>query len=134
MVAAGCKGATDITGFGLAGHAWEMADASGVKLVFEANTVRVYTEAESVLSARHKSGSIPDAPGWAQGTIECSPKVSPARLHLFADPQTSGGLLIAVAERNAQALLADLHKRGVADAVMVGRVEKAPKPSIQILP
>lgn len=134
MVAAGCKGATDITGFGLAGHAWEMASASGVRLVFEASKVPVYAESEAVLAARHKARTLPDTPVWAQGTVECAPDVPVARRHLFADPQTSGGLLIAVPERGAQALLADLHKRGVADAALVGRVEKSASPSIQIIP
>lgn len=134
MVAAGCKGATDITGFGLAGHAWEMAHASGVRLVFEASQIPVYSEAERVLAARHKAGSIPAMPVWAQGTVECSDDVPVARRHLFADPQTSGGLLMAVPQEGARALLDLLHQRGVTDAALVGRVEKAPSPVLQILP
>lgn len=134
MVAVGCKGATDITGFGLAGHAWEVAHASGVRLIFEASRVPVYAEAEAVLTAKHKSKSLPDTPEWAQGEIECSPKVPVARRHLFADPQTSGGLLIAVPEHRASGLLDDLHQRGVTAAALVGRVEQASSPSIQILP
>ena len=133
MVAAGCRGATDITGFGLAGHGWEMANASGVSLIFEAFKVPVYTEAESVLANRVRSGELPETPAWAQGRVDCSPAVTPARRHLFADPQTSGGLLIAVPQSGASALLSDLHARGVVDAVLVGRVEKATAPSIQIL-
>lgn len=134
MVAAGCKSATDITGFGLAGHGWEMANASGVCLVFQASWLPVYHEAESVLAERVRKGELPDTPAWAQGRVDCSPEVSPARRHLFADPQTSGGLLIAIPQAKASALLGDLHARGVADAVLVGRAEQATAPSIQILP
>ena len=134
MVAAGCKGATDITGFGLAGHSWEMASASGVRLVFEASSVPVYAESESVLAERVRKGELPETPAWAQGKVDCSPAVAPARRHLFADPQTSGGLLIAVPQAKAAALLVDLRARGVADAVLVGRVESTATPSIQILP
>lgn len=94
----------------------------------------VYAEAEAVLADRVKSGALPETPAWAQGQVDCSPGVTPARRHLFADPQTSGGLLIAVPEARASALLADLHARGVADAIVVGRVESAASPSIQILP
>ena len=134
MVAAGCKGATDVTGFGLAGHGWELANASGVRLVFEASKVPVYAEAEALLTERVRKGELPETPDWAQGTVETSPEVSPARRHLFADPQTSGGLLIAVSQAKAAALLSDLRVRGVADAVVVGRVEAATTPTIQILP
>lgn len=133
MVAAGCKGATDVTGFGLAGHGWEMAAASGVRLVFEASRVPVYAEAESVLAERVRKGEVPAVPKWAQGTVEADAAVSGAKLHLFADPQTSGGLLIAVPGHKAAALLADLRARGVADAAIVGRVEAA-APAIHILP
>jgi selenide,water dikinase len=132
MVAAGCRGATDITGFGLAGHGWEMASASGVRLVFEASKVPVYAEAESVLAERVRKGELPETPAWAQGDVETAPAVPPARRHLFADPQTSGGLLIAVAQAKVAPLLSDLRARGVADAAVVGRVEAGP-PSIQIL-
>ncbi len=134
MVAAGCKGATDVTGFGLAGHGWEIANASGVRLVFEASKVPVYAEAEALLVERVRKGELPETPDWAQGTVETSPEVSPARRHLFADPQTSGGLLIAVSQAKAAALLSDLRVRGVADAVVVGRAEAATTPTIQILP
>jgi selenide,water dikinase len=134
MVAASCRGATDITGFGLAGHGWEMANASGVRLVFEASKIPVYAESELVLAERVRQGELPATPTWAQGTVECSPDVPPARRHLFADPQTSGGLLIAVSQAKAAALLADLRVRGVGDATPVGRVEAAAAPSIQILP
>ena len=132
MVAAGCKGATDVTGFGLAGHGWEMAAASGVRLVFEASKVLVYAEAEAVLSERVRKGDLPETPEWAQGSVEVASDVPASRRHLFADPQTSGGLLISVPTALAGALLSDLHARGVADAAVIGRVE-AGTPSIQIL-
>ena len=132
--AAQVRAATDITGFGLAGHGWEMASASGVCMTFEASQLPLYPEAEAVLADRVRKGELPLTPVWAQGKVDCAPEVPPARRHLFADPQTSGGLLMAVPTARAATLLRDLHARGVGDAALVGRVEATPAPSIRILP
>ena len=134
MVEAGCKGATDITGFGLAGHAWEVANASGVRLVFEAGSIPVYQEAAALLSSKLSSGELAPDVTFAQGKVEVDGAVTPEQLHLFNDPQTSGGLLISVPEAVAQSLYEKLRERGVVDAALVGHVEDAPEPSIQINP
>jgi selenide,water dikinase len=129
MVKYGCKGATDITGFGLAGHAWEMAEASGVRIVLDADAVPVYGEAVAILEKRGKLKPIE----WAHGNISCDDAVPLVTQHLSADPQTSGGLLIAVAGDKAEALLSALHERGIEDAAMIGRVEGAEAPGVRIV-
>ena len=129
----GCKGATDITGFGLAGHGWEMAAASQVRLVFEAARIPVYPEALAILQDRAKAGTLAEIQ-WLHGDIKCDAALPPEIQQLFADPQTSGGLLIAVAEERAEKLLDHLHAQGIEDAALIGRVEDAESPSVRIVP
>ena len=134
MVEAGAQGATDITGFGLSGHAWEMAKASNVRLVIEAHRVPVYESALKIASQNTSAVEGAAERNWTFGSIVCSEDVSLDRQHLLADPQTSGGLLIAVADEAAEALLLTLHDRGVKDATIIGIVEASPDPAVQILP
>lgn len=126
----GCKGATDITGFGLSGHAWEVAAASNVRIIFNSGQVPVYADAVAILQRQLNLGTLPREVKWSMGTFECDDDVEPELRHLFADPQTSGGLLIAVAEDSAEAMLKALLDRGVHDATLVGRVEDAEKPAV----
>ncbi len=126
----GCKGATDITGFGLSGHAWEVAAASNVRLVFDSGLVPVYADAVSALQRKLKMGTIKPEVKWPPGTFETEDGVEPELKHLFIDPQTSGGLLIAVAEDKAEIMLKTLLDRGVKDAALVGRVELAEQPAV----
>jgi selenide,water dikinase len=134
MVEAGCKGATDITGFGLAGHGWEMANASGLKLVFHISKIPVYKEARDLLTQKIAAGLLGKDVKWALGNITADAAVAPEDLHLFADPQTSGGLLIAIADSKAEGLCQKLQERGVTDSAIIGHVEESPEPQIHILP
>jgi selenide,water dikinase len=132
MVQFGCKGATDITGFGLGGHAWEVASASRVKLVFYADKVPFYQEALDMVRENIRTGVTKANGKSLEGKIFYDDVVPPEIHVLFYDPQTSGGLLIAVAERQAEAMLALLKHNGVEDAAVVGHVEKADQPSIYV--
>jgi selenide,water dikinase len=123
MRAHGCKGATDITGFGLVGHAWEMAAASKVQLTFYADAMPYIPAALTALKRREGAGKLTFEPKMPADKLKFADKVSPIHRALFCDPQTSGGLLIAIAEPKAQALLKDLHNRGVTDAAIVGHAK-----------
>ena len=129
-----CRGATDITGFGLAGHGWELAAASNVALEFVAHHVPVFADALSVLAEKHKAGKITGDVKWAQGAVSCDDAVPVEVKHLFADPQTSGGLLLCIASSRSDDALAALRDRGVNDAAIVGRVTEATEgPVLRIL-
>lgn len=132
MVEFGCKGATDVTGFGLAGHAWEMAEASGVKLVIDAAAVPVYADAVPVIEAKvaKLQGKRPGNP--KQGTIRFDESVGPAERIACTDPQTSGGLLIAIAADRADALITELRGRGVEFAAVIGNAETAGQPAVVV--
>jgi len=124
MLSFRCHAATDITGYGLLGHGCEMAEASRVTLRFLASSVPFLAEAYPLAEARVLPGLIAKtwrllAPKVAVGTSVAEPL-----RNILLDPQTSGGLLIAVHPEDRDPLLQDLSRRGV-NAACVGGVEKA---------
>lgn len=125
MRAHGCRGATDITGFGLVGHAWEMAAASKVQLTFYADAVPYLPAAVAALKRREEAGQLTFEAKMPADKLDFAAGVSPIHRALFCDPQTSGGLLIAIAEPKSRALLQELHNRGVTDAAIVGHAGAA---------
>ncbi len=124
-MAAGVRAATDVTGFGLLGHSIEMATASGVRFEIETGMLPVYPQVAEMAAIgllpaglhRNRSYYLPQA---KQG-----PGLQPLALDLLCDPQTSGGLLIAVAEEDLAPLLTELDARKVA-SVEIGRVVDGP--------
>jgi selenide,water dikinase len=134
MVEAGANSATDITGFGLAGHALEMATASKAGIRFHARHVPVWPQAEVLIREGVKTGvTLGDAQTTAE-RIAFSEAISAERRALFFDPQTSGGLLIAIAESKAITLLQRLIDAGIPDAAICGEVFASAKPRLDIQP
>jgi selenide,water dikinase len=121
MMEVGAHAATDVTGFGLLGHLGEMVTQSGVTVELFADRVPVLAEALDYLAAGLISGGVERNRESASGIVD-EEGVSEALSCAFYDPQTSGGLLIAVPEAKADALLKALQDRGVAHASVVGRV------------
>lgn len=125
--------ATDITGFGLVGHCSKMADGSGVTLVFEESDLPLLPGALECC----REGLIPG--GGTRNreffgpAVKISEEVSDEMISIAFDPQTSGGLLIAVPERDGISLVAALHRAGIAEGCIVGRVGKRSAHSIEIV-
>jgi len=123
--AAGAKGVTDITGYGLIGHAFELADASDVSIEIRAADVPLLGRAmelarDGVLTRAYQSNLE------HLGEKFESQGVEEALVGVLADAQTSGGLLIAVAEDRADELCGMLAKGAAKAAAVIGRVvEKA---------
>lgn len=112
---------TDVTGFGLLGHGFEMAQGSDVGFVLDVDAVDFIPEAlelarTGILPAGMYRNRTFAEPGVDLGDVET------AKQDLLFDPQTAGGLLIAVAEKDAAALLAEL-KDCVPSAQRIGAVE-----------
>lgn len=103
---------TDITGFGLVGHASEMARASGVTLVVEAGLVPVFTGVLAI-AERNRSGGMGSNQDYFSGEVRIDPGVGADLECLLYDPQTSGGLLIAAAGDAAEHVAAALRGAGV---------------------
>jgi len=118
---------TDITGFGLVGHATEMARASGCVVEIDVAAVPVLDGALDLVDRNTPGGGRTNAAHFGGG-VSLPDGADPRRVQLLYDPQTSGGLLAAVAPGHADAALAALAARGVA-AHLVGEVKKV-KPGI----
>ena len=99
---------TDITGFGLAGHANEMAEGSGVTIVLRSATVPLLDGARTAVEKGYLTGGGNATRRFMQDKARIAPAVDETTATLMFDPQTSGGLLIAVAREQAGALLAEL--------------------------
>jgi len=120
MVRAGAHAATDVTGFGLLGHANEMAHASGVRLRISASLVPIYELARDMLALGiAPGGSRKNAEEHARFTTYENGVPDDIRL-LFSDAQTSGGLLIAVPPEGLPLLLAELEEPHALAAVIGG--------------
>lgn len=97
-------GCTDVTGFGLLGHAREMALASSVTLEIDAANVPLLPGALAAVRAGAIPGGLNNNREFASSCVEVAGRLDPALLELFYDPQTSGGLLISLPEADAAAL------------------------------
>jgi len=113
---------TDITGFGLVGHATEMARASGCVVDIDVAAVPVLDGALDLVDGNTPGGGRTNVAHFGGG-VSSPGSADPRRVQLLYDPQTSGGLLAAVAPGHADAALAALAARGVA-AHVVGEVRK----------
>jgi selenide, water dikinase len=110
---------TDITGFGLIGHATEMAAASGCSIEIDAAQVPLLAGARALVAGNVPGGGRTNREHFAAG-VSVAPGVEEDILDLFYDPQTSGGLLIAVDAGQAADLLSSLAVVGIA-ARRIGR-------------
>ena len=110
---------TDVTGFGLLGHSVEMAEGSGVTIEYDVSQFRFIAEAVELA----KEGLLPEGMYRNRSFAECRVDAGEAELwqqDLLYDPQTSGGLLMAVDPADADALTAELEDR-VPAAQRIGR-------------
>jgi selenide,water dikinase len=119
----GVRAATDITGFGLAGHALEAAEASGVTLRFELDSLPLLPGAMDLARAGNRTRANPTNRAHVEPELRLDSVASDdERLEFLFDPQTSGGLLIAVAPDRVDALLDRCRSGGVESATTVGMV------------
>jgi selenide,water dikinase len=134
MLEAEAHAATDITGFGLAGHAYEMADGSQVTLVFELSRLPLLPGAERLAHKPYLTRASATNAAYVQPFLRIDGKPDPVRLEFFYDAQTSGGLLISVAADKAEALVEDLHKRGAASTCIIGEVTAKQEAALIVKP
>jgi len=131
MLQVGVNACTDITGFGLLGHACEMIQDSQIGLRIHSASVPIFPE--TIEFAR--MGMIP---GGTYRNKEFRSKmvdsagIGDVMLDILFDPQTSGGLFISVSADKASLLLARLKEAGVTDAAIVGEVVSHPKQRIVV--
>ena len=123
---------TDVTGFGLIGHAREIALASKVSLELRAASVPVLPGALECVRAGHVPGGLKANRDFAECMVEYADGVAEDSKTLLFDPQTAGGLLISVSAEVALDLVAQLRDIGL-PAARIGDVRPSTKPVIQVL-
>ncbi len=123
---------TDITGFGLMGHASEMARGSGLSIRFFYSSIPILEGTREYAA----QGLVPGGAYCNQRFLESetfvSGKVSELEKIILFDPQTSGGLLIAVPESEGEKLLKKMEERGIKEASLIGKVVQREKNLITV--
>jgi selenide,water dikinase len=123
---------TDVTGFGLIGHAREIALASGVSLRFYAQRIPLLEGALDCVRAGHIPGGLKANREFAECVVGYEDGIRDEIRTMLFDPQTAGGLLISVAAEAASELTRSLNGAGV-PAVEIGEVLSPAKPLIAVV-
>ncbi len=119
----GATAATDVTGFGLTGHALEMARGAGVSIVIETARLPQLPDALALCGAGYTCAGTKSNTAWTTGAIGYAPALDEAMRGLLNDPQTSGGLLISVPGARCAELVDAVLSAGVVCAEVIGEVE-----------
>ena len=122
---------TDVTGFGLIGHAREMALASNVSLRIEAAHVRLLDGAVECVEAGYTPGGLKANREFAECAVKFADDVPDELKTLLFDPQTAGGLLVSIEAPHAERLVADLRVRDY-PASIIGKVVQREEPLIRV--
>jgi selenide,water dikinase len=123
---------TDVTGFGLIGHAREMALGSNVSVRFFASRIPLLEGAPECVRLGFVPGGLKANRDFAECMVSYESAVPEEIRTLMYDPQTAGGLLASVAAKDAEALLNALRDADV-PAVVIGEVREAQKPTIEVV-
>jgi selenide,water dikinase len=124
-------GMTDVTGFGLIGHARELAIASNVSLQIFSDKIEALPGALECIRAGYIPGGLNANREFAECVVGYESEISPDLKALLFDPQTAGGLLISLAEKNCERFVAQARDLGIA-ARRIGNVSASQKPLIRI--
>lgn len=121
MIKANANSCTDITGFGLLGHAYEMAAGSNVSLIIETEDIPIFEEALELAAMGMVPAGAYKNYEHIKDHLQIDNKIDEAMLDCLNDPQTSGGLLISVNEENLAILLDEL-KACQTEYTVIGKV------------
>jgi selenide, water dikinase len=119
MCEVGANGCTDITGFGLLGHAYEMAKASKVTFKLDSEKVPLLPDVLDLISQKMLTRGDKNNRVYVGETVKMLETVSGEMQSALFDPQTAGGLLISLSEENAEKFIEQ-----ISDAKIIGRVEE----------
>lgn len=111
---------TDVTGFGLLGHLLEMLRGSDCGVELDIDSLPIIAGAASLLATGIESTLAPSNRDRSRPFTEIAPRLESERIKLLDDPQTAGGLLFAVDQSEAPALVRALHDAGYRDASTIG--------------
>jgi selenide,water dikinase len=126
LKAHGARACTDVTGFGLAGHAVELAEASSIRLTLEPARLPLIDGAAELFRAGSRSSLHNQNASLMQRLDLSATDTAVPEVQLLFDPQTAGGLLAGVPQAQAADAVAALHAAGYEDAACIGLVDTAP--------
>ena len=123
---------TDITGFGIAGHALEVSLGCKSRILLRYSSLPFFNQAHEMYRKGVTTGCNRGNRQLTDGKMEIRGSLSDTEKELLYDPQTSGGLLLSVPGEQAKELLSSLHKGGVINASIIGEVVEGP-PGIEVI-
>lgn len=132
MIAARPHACTDVTGFGLLGHACEMVEDSDVGMLIHSASVPIFPGARDSCESGLVPAGLYRNKDFRMPCTEVAPGVPSSLVDIFFDPQTSGGLLIAVPSEEAAPLCNAMTDAGVESAAIVGEVVTEPKGKVVV--
>ena len=122
----GVHACTDITGFGLLGHACQMAENSQIGIRMYLASIPYFPEAVEFARQGLCPGGLYRNKEFYSSRVEFAPELPDDMVQILFDAQTSGGLLISLAPEQAELLLQRLHEAGAQDAAIVGEITSSP--------
>lgn len=128
----GANACTDVTGFGLLGHAFEMIQGTGKGMIIHVSSIPVLPGAVKFAEMGLVPGGTYRNKEFRINKVDIDTKISPYIIDILFDPQTSGGLLIVVPEEKAGELVKRLRKEGIEDAAIIGEVVDDPEERIVV--
>jgi selenide,water dikinase len=128
----GVHALTDVTGFGLLGHAREMALGAQLRARINMTTVPLLPAVERLATEGYVTGA--SARNWTgyQQDITLDPMITPVQQALLTDPQTSGGLLVACADHAVNDVISLFHTQGFAHASVIGELQHG-TPGVEVV-
>jgi len=124
---------TDVTGFGLLGHACEMIEGSDVGMIIDSSKVPVFSEIKPFVEMGIIPGGLNRNRNFRMPMIETGHDCPKWLIDIFFDPQTSGGLLISLSPRDAENLVQRMVDNGIEYARIIGEVVSEPRGKITLL-
>jgi len=118
----GAHSATDITGFGLAGHAFEMAEGSQTTIILELSKLPLFPGVEALARKPYLTRASRTNAAYVADGLDKQGTLDAVRLEVFHDAQTSGGMLIALPAAHAESAVAQARERGAAATCIIGEV------------
>jgi selenide,water dikinase len=126
----GVHACTDVTGFGLLGHAAEMIEGTDIAMLIHSARVPFFPEAKELAEMGMIPGGLHRNREFRLNMVEIAKEVPDYLADILFDPQTSGGLLISVSEQKTPVLLERMHREGIEEAVVIGEVVAKPQGKI----
>jgi len=124
---------SDVTGFGILGHALEMASGSDVTLVIDSAKMPLLRSTPRLAEKGYITGGCKRNKEYLNDKMSIDKNIREGLVEAALDPQTSGGLLFAIAKRHATKLLEDLHAAGVSHATEVGYATSLQKSWVRLV-